>query len=61
MTLFDEKTGLVVPPYDGWAPYCLNCAARRRMKPEPYGWRCVPCGNQIDRKLQRYQPEEKAP
>jgi tRNA(Ile2) C34 agmatinyltransferase TiaS len=54
---FDEKTGFVIPPYEGWAPYCPKCNARRRMKPEFYGWNCLACGEMIDRKLQRYKPE----
>ena len=37
------------PPYTGWAPYCLMCSTMARMKPTDYGWKCVACGNPIDR------------
>ena len=40
-----------VPPYPGWAPYCLMCSTMERMKPTSYGWRCVACRNPIGRDL----------
>jgi tRNA(Ile2) C34 agmatinyltransferase TiaS len=43
-----------VPPYDGWAPYCLICPTMLRMKPTDYGWQCRSCGNPINRELTHY-------
>jgi hypothetical protein len=49
-----------IPPYEGWAPYCLVCSTMLRMKPTDYGWQCRACGNPINRRLTHYTPEPRA-
>jgi tRNA(Ile2) C34 agmatinyltransferase TiaS len=53
---FDPDTGEVILPYEGWCPYCAACDARRRMTSTGFGWKCLACKNEIDRKLQRREP-----
>jgi hypothetical protein len=55
--LFDPITGHVVPPYEGWRPYCLVCSTFVRMEAKPWGgWECVACRNQVGPGLERRPP-----
>ena len=58
-----DTHGNAIPPYPGWAPYCLMCSTMGRMTPTDFGWKCegkgdhfnrVGCGNTIGRNLKHY-------
>lgn len=48
---FDPKTGHAIPPYEGWAPFCLKCSTMLRMFETEFGWKCLICKNEINKDL----------